>query len=413
MRRTASQNNAFSYGLGNPLGSGSGALDHGGLGHANSTGVSTTGITSSNHSNGTAGHGHGTLGGVLGNSPQLAPFSLSQMTRSPRRSSLNPPDHATTSQQDHVSSMQTPLPSPLTGDKHPLQHSCEKEAASYSTKRTTMNSSSSSAEWSSGSRTLSYDISSGYNRQGSSHHNYENGLKELGSFTTVELFARYFNWIERPHTMENSANYHLFKDGIKPMWEHPANVNGGRWIVTLLQKNAELLDRCWMELAYALVGEQLDAGDDICGAVLSRRKADRLAVWVRDKEDVEAINGVGKRLIKILDLAKEMITLEFQITTDPRSSGIPKSFITLETIRMDLAREALPAVMALSSSETDTSPTLSADSASATPVSLVAPSPATPSSNGFENGFTNKDNPLVTGATGLLISVDGKEDHFN
>lgn len=28
----------------------------------------------------------------------------------------------------------------------------------------------------------------------------------------------------------------------------------------------ELLDRCWMELAYALVGEQLDVGDDICGA---------------------------------------------------------------------------------------------------------------------------------------------------
>lgn len=36
--------------------------------------------------------------------------------------------------------------------------------------------------------------------------------------------------------------------------------------MTLLTKNPELLDRCWMELAYALVGEQLDLGDDICGA---------------------------------------------------------------------------------------------------------------------------------------------------
>jgi len=25
--------------------------------------------------------------------------------------------------------------------------------------------------------------------------------------------------------MENSANYHLFKDGIKPVWEDPANAN--------------------------------------------------------------------------------------------------------------------------------------------------------------------------------------------
>lgn len=34
----------------------------------------------------------------------------------------------------------------------------------------------------------------------------------------------------------------------------------------MLIKNLDLLDRCWMDLAYALVGETLDAGDDICGA---------------------------------------------------------------------------------------------------------------------------------------------------
>ncbi|KAF9348708.1 hypothetical protein BGX34_002285, partial [Mortierella sp. NVP85] len=106
------------------------------------------------------------------------------------------------------------------------------------------------------------------NRHGSSNQNYENNLKELGTFSTasVELFARYFNWIEKPHKMEHNTNYHMFKDGIKPMWEDPANANGGRWVINLLNKNTELLDRYWMELAYSLVGEQLDAGDDICGA---------------------------------------------------------------------------------------------------------------------------------------------------
>ncbi|KAG0018286.1 hypothetical protein BGZ80_007360 [Entomortierella chlamydospora] len=64
----------------------------------------------------------------------------------------------------------------------------------------------------------------------------------------------------------NNGHNSSTADGIKPMWEDPANANGGRWIVTLLNKNPELLDRCWIELAYALVGEQLDAGDDICGA---------------------------------------------------------------------------------------------------------------------------------------------------
>jgi len=31
-------------------------------------------------------------------------------------------------------------------------------------------------------------------------------------------------------------------------------------------RNAQLLDRCWTWLVYALVGEELDENDDICGA---------------------------------------------------------------------------------------------------------------------------------------------------
>ncbi|KAG0299302.1 hypothetical protein BGZ98_010153 [Dissophora globulifera] len=338
MRRTASHNNAFSSGLGMPVGPGSGSLDHGSHGNLNGNG------SINSFSNG--GQNHNGPNGALNSSSQLAPFSLSQMTRTPRRPSLNPPDHPAVGLQDQVSPMQTPLPSPLMADKHPLQHS----------------------------------------------------------------------W---PHKMENSANYHLFKNGIKPMWEDPANANGGRWIVTLLSKRPELLDRCWMELAYALVGEQLDAGDDICGAVLSRRtKADRLAVWVRDRENVEAINGIGKRLIKLLDLASEKITLEFQITTDPRLTGVPKSYITLEAIKKELARES-PSMLLTASylSEADSTPSLSTDSVSVTPVSAVAPSPATPSGNGFEadraaHERVEKQEGVSNSSTGLLISVNGEESMF-
>lgn len=31
-------------------------------------------------------------------------------------------------------------------------------------------------------------------------------------------------------------------------------------------KSPQLLDRCWSWLVYALVGEELDENDDICGA---------------------------------------------------------------------------------------------------------------------------------------------------
>ncbi|KAF9961918.1 hypothetical protein BGZ72_001025 [Mortierella alpina] len=332
MRRTASHNNAFSSGLGLPVGSVNNGFEQGP--HSVNAGA--------HNGNSNVVQSHSGLGGALG------------------------------------------------GDKHPLQH-----------------------PW-----TLYYDITTGYSRQSSSLNNYENGLRDLGTFTTVELFARYFNWIEKPHRIENSANYHLFKDGIKPMWEDPANANGGRWIITLLNKNTELLDRCWMELAYALVGEQLDVGDDICGAVLSRRqKADRLAVWVRDRENVEAINGIGMRLIRILDLAKEKITMEFQVTTDVKTIGAPKSYISLETIKKELAQEAMANTMAPSTaSECEMTPSLSVDSVPATPVPNAEPSPATPGPYGIDSdsvpaltGGREKQQQASVGTSGLLISVEGRE----
>jgi translation initiation factor 4E len=145
-------------------------------------------------------------------------------------------------------------------------------------------------------------------------HEYEAGLTVIGEFDTVESFCRYFNWLKPPSKLEKNANYHLFKTGIKPMWEDPANANGGKWVLTM-KNNPQLLDRCWAWAAMALVGEELDEGDEICGVVVSlRAKVDRLQVWTRSKEDVEKLNGIAKRMSKILDVSEaDGINLEFQV----------------------------------------------------------------------------------------------------
>jgi len=49
------------------------------------------------------------------------------------------------------------------------------------------------------------------------------------------------------------------------MWEDPANAEGGKWVLTM-KSNPMLLDRCWSWLAMALVGEELDEKDEVCGA---------------------------------------------------------------------------------------------------------------------------------------------------
>lgn len=65
----------------------------------------------------------------------------------------------------------------------------------------------------------------------------------------------------------------------------------------------------------AMVGEELDDGNDVCGAVVSlKAKVDRIQLWVRSKDSVDKVNNIGKRLVKLLDISEaDGIGMEFQV----------------------------------------------------------------------------------------------------
>jgi translation initiation factor 4E len=101
-----------------------------------------------------------------------------------------------------------------------------------------------------------------------SNTNYDANLKLVGTFNTVEKFWSYYAFMTRPHDLNGHADIHLFKDGIRPLWEDDANKNGGKWIVRLKKG---LSTRCWENLILAILGEQFMVGEEICGAVVSIR----------------------------------------------------------------------------------------------------------------------------------------------
>lgn len=149
---------------------------------------------------------------------------------------------------------------------------------------------------------------------------YENNLRPIGTFGTVEDFWRYYNHLVKPSRLEINSNYHFFKEGIKPMWEDSANSKGGKWVLTFRDKN--LLDTCWENVVLGLVGETLDMEDEITGAVVSRRKAgDRIAIWNRSKDNEAAILGVGRKLKALLGVDPNKVNSSYQSHEDSMKSG--------------------------------------------------------------------------------------------
>lgn len=63
----------------------------------------------------------------------------------------------------------------------------------------------------------------------------------------IEKFWQVYNHIISPKDMDHNSNLHYFKEGIQPLWEDPANQEGGKWVLTI-KNDPDGLTNCWMEV---------------------------------------------------------------------------------------------------------------------------------------------------------------------
>lgn len=112
------------------------------------------------------------------------------------------------------------------------------------------------------------------------YSDYEKSTVPLASISSVESFWSVYSHLKRPSMLPTVSDYHIFKKGIRPVWEDEANKKGGKWIVRFKKGVA---DRYWEDLLFAIVGDQFaEAADEVCGAVLSVRSGeDVLSIWTR------------------------------------------------------------------------------------------------------------------------------------
>ncbi|VDD90486.1 unnamed protein product [Enterobius vermicularis] len=163
--------------------------------------------------------------------------------------------------------------------------------------------------------------------------NWEECLRLVTVFESVEDFWALYNNIQSASGLNYGSDYYLFKEGIKPMWEDEINVKGGRWLVVVdKQKRSQLLDRYWLELVLAMIGEQFeDYGDHICGAVLNvRQKGDKVSLWTRDSMNDKVNTRIGEILKTKLDIPDtEPIRYEVHKDYSSRTGSMVKPRIVL------------------------------------------------------------------------------------
>ncbi|EAY02194.1 hypothetical protein TVAG_450940 [Trichomonas vaginalis G3] len=128
--------------------------------------------------------------------------------------------------------------------------------------------------------------------------NYEKNIHTLGSFNTIEEFWSIYSHLKRPNDLEPPTDYHLFRNGIRAIWEDQDNVKGGKWIIRLKKG---LGSYYWERLIMALIGEQFPV--DALGAVISvRYPEDIISLWNRTASDDKVRHEICRALCSALEL---------------------------------------------------------------------------------------------------------------
>ncbi|PHH66290.1 hypothetical protein CDD81_7883 [Ophiocordyceps australis] len=174
--------------------------------------------------------------------------------------------------------------------------------------------------------------------------NWNDLLKKVITFDSVEEFWGVYNNVSPVSKLPQKSDYHLFKDGVRPEWEDPQNKHGGKWSYQYKNKESVDVDRVWLQVMMAAIGETLEEEDDgeVMGVVANVRKGFfRIGIWTRTtgqrilgrgdgdiaggkgrspEKSKDVLMSIGRRFKEVLELAKNE-NVEFSGHTESAAAG--------------------------------------------------------------------------------------------
>ena len=139
---------------------------------------------------------------------------------------------------------------------------------------------------------------------------YENQIKKIAEFETIEDFWAIFQHLRKPDSCRPGIEFQLFRFGIKPIWEDENNKNGGKATIKLRKDFTTII---WEEMIFSLIGDVLPESikNEINGIVVASRKDfNKLEIWFKNWS-IEKNNIIEKHIRDLLQMPPE-VTLEFK-----------------------------------------------------------------------------------------------------
>lgn len=138
---------------------------------------------------------------------------------------------------------------------------------------------------------------------------YKDGLKNVGTFHSIEEFYQYWSYLKKPSELKDDINLYIFRQGLFPAWE--TFPKGGHWIIKVTKRNG-LIDHLWEELTISTIGELFGTPEVVGIAINMRKHHDYLTIWNKDNQNSPVrFTMIGERLKAILNL-HHSTTLEYK-----------------------------------------------------------------------------------------------------
>ncbi|XP_074272410.1 eukaryotic translation initiation factor 4E-2-like [Silene latifolia] len=148
--------------------------------------------------------------------------------------------------------------------------------------------------------TFWFDNPSGKSKQAA----WGSSMRPVYTFSTVEQFWGVYNNIHHPSKLGIGSDLYCFNKKIEPKWEDPICANGGKWTAVYSRGKS---DTSWLYTLLAMIGEQFDHGDEICGAVVNvRNKQDKISIWTKNAANEAAQLSIGRQWKKFMDYSDNM-----------------------------------------------------------------------------------------------------------